>query len=159
MGREFGIAGRLVLRRRDRGTRCAVRFIAPVRMGAGVDFPQGVDVDVGVDLGGFHAGVAEHFLHIADVGSATVHVGGTGVAEKVAGAGFIDAAAFHEFLDPVAEIRGGDAGAVAAGHLRLEICLATATENRTTDGREWTQIRIIRLPICRRCRRLSIPSA
>jgi hypothetical protein len=39
----------------------------------------------------------------------------------MAGAGFLDAAALHEFLDPVAEIRGGDAGAVAAGHLRLQI--------------------------------------
>jgi hypothetical protein len=58
MGREFGIAGRLVLRRRDHGSRFAVRFIAPVRMGAGVDFAEGVDVDVGVDLGGFEAGVA-----------------------------------------------------------------------------------------------------
>jgi hypothetical protein len=29
-----------------------------MRMGAGVDFAEGVDVDVGVDLGGFEAGVA-----------------------------------------------------------------------------------------------------
>ena len=37
---------------------------------------EGVDVDVGVDLGGFEPGVAEHFLDVADVGAAAVHVGG-----------------------------------------------------------------------------------
>jgi RHS repeat-associated protein len=65
-----------------------------VRVGAGVDFAEGVDVDVGVDLGvdlgGFEAGVAEHFLDVADVGAAPVHVGGAGVAEEMAGAGMTD---------------------------------------------------------------------
>jgi hypothetical protein len=89
-----------------------------VRVGAGVDFAQGIDVDVGVDLGGFEAGVAEHFLDVAYVGAAPVHVGGAGVAEEMAGAGFFDAAALQEFLDPVAEVIGGDAGAVAAEEYR-----------------------------------------
>jgi hypothetical protein len=40
---------------------------------AGVDFSQGVDVDVGVDLRGVDAFVAEHFLDVADVGPAAVH--------------------------------------------------------------------------------------
>ena len=53
-----------------------------MRMGAGVDSAKGVDMDMCVDLGRFQAGVAEHFLNIADVGSAAVHVGGAGVAEK-----------------------------------------------------------------------------
>ena len=51
---------------------------------AAVDFAQGVDVDVSVDLRGFDAFVAEHFLHIADVGTATVHIGGTRMTPKVA---------------------------------------------------------------------------
>ena len=89
-----------------------------MRVAAGVDFAEGVDVDVGVDLGGFEAGVAEHFLDVADVGSAPVHVGGAGVAEEVAGAGLLDAAALHGFLDPVAEVGGGEAGAVAAEEQR-----------------------------------------
>jgi len=78
----------------------------------GVSFPQGLDVDMGVDLSGFHAFVAEHFLHVADVGSATVHVGGTGMPPKVAGAGFVDAAAFEQFFDPVAKVGGAEALAV-----------------------------------------------
>jgi hypothetical protein len=41
-------------------------------------------VDVSVDLRGFYAFVAEHFLHIADVGTATVHIGGTRMTPKVA---------------------------------------------------------------------------
>ena len=84
-----------------------------VGVGAGVDFCEFGDVDVGVDLGGFHAFVAQHFLHVADVGTAAMHVGGAGVAEEVAGAGFFDAAAFEEFFDPVAEVVGGVSLAVA----------------------------------------------
>ena len=50
-------------------------FQSPVRVAAGMDFLKGVDVDMGVNLRGFHPGVAEHFLHISDIGSAAVHVG------------------------------------------------------------------------------------
>jgi hypothetical protein len=64
-----------------------------VGVAAGVDFAQGVDVDVGVDLGGVDAFVAEHFLDVADVGTAAVHVGGTAVPPQMAGAGFVDSAA------------------------------------------------------------------
>ncbi len=92
-----------------------MRFIQPaVRMAAGVDFAQGVDMDVGVDLSRFHAGMAEHFLYVADVGPATVHVGGATVTPQMARAGFVDAAAFQELFDPVAKIGGADAHAVAA---------------------------------------------
>jgi hypothetical protein len=45
-----------------------------MRMTAGVDLRQRLDVDVGVDLGGFEAGVAQHFLHEADVRTIAVHV-------------------------------------------------------------------------------------
>ena len=87
-------------------------------MAAGVDVAEGVDVDVGVDLRGFHARVAEQFLDVADVGPAAVHVGRAGVAEEVAGAGLVDAALDHEFLEPVAKRAGGDARAVAAEEQR-----------------------------------------
>ena len=83
-------------------------------MGAGVDFSKSVDVDVRVNLGRFQTCVTQHFLNIANVGTTPVHVSGTGVAEEVAGAGFYDAAALHEFLDPVAEVGRCEAGAVAA---------------------------------------------
>ena len=85
-----------------------------VRMAAGVYLPQGVDVDVGVDLRGFHPGMAEHFLHVADVRPTPMHVGGAGVAEEVTGARLVDPTTDHEFLDPVAEVVGRKAGAVAA---------------------------------------------
>ncbi len=84
-----------------------------VRMAAGVDVAKGVDVDVdvGVDLRGFHARVAGHLmlpagrtfsaqpltrlfmsLHFIPgrsgcVRPVAVHVGRAGVAEEVAGAG------------------------------------------------------------------------
>ena len=92
-----------------------VRFVeTAVGVAAAVDFAQGVDVDVGVDLGGIDALVAEHFLHVTDVGSAPVHVGGATVSPQMTGAGFVDAAAFEEFFDPVAKVGGADACAVAA---------------------------------------------
>ena len=53
-------------------------------MAAGVDFAQGFDVDVSVNLGGFHALVAQHFLNIADVSPTAVHVRGTTVSPEVA---------------------------------------------------------------------------
>jgi hypothetical protein len=50
--------------------RLEVGFICgqtPVRVASGVDFGEGLDVDAGVDLSGFHAFVTEHFLHESDV--------------------------------------------------------------------------------------------
>ena len=43
-----------------------------------------VDVDLGVNLGCGDVGVAQHLLHIPDVGSAFKHQGGHGVTEQVA---------------------------------------------------------------------------
>ncbi len=54
-------------------------------MGSGVDFLQGLDGHLGVYLGGFEAGVAQHLLDEADIGSAFEHQGGHGVAEEVTG--------------------------------------------------------------------------
>ena len=42
------------------------------RMGPGVDFLQGLDRHLGVDLGGFEAGVAQHLLNETDVGAPSV---------------------------------------------------------------------------------------
>ena len=79
-----------------------------------MNLSKGFDVDVGVNLGRFHPGVAKHFLDVADVCPTSMHVGGAGVTEEVAGAGLVDPATDHEFFDPVAEVVGSDAGAVAA---------------------------------------------
>ena len=68
-----------------------------------MDFSQGFDVDMRVDLSRFEAFVTKHFLHVADVCTASVHVGRTGVAEEVAGASHVDAALFHEPFEPVAD--------------------------------------------------------
>lgn len=71
------------------------------------------DVEVGVDLGGVEAGVAEHFLDDPDVGTGLVHVGGAGMAEEVAGTGFGDSGEFESAAHPGAEVGGGEAGGVA----------------------------------------------
>ena len=82
-------------------------------MGAGVDFRQFADVEVGVDLGRLQAGVAEHLLHMPDVRAAEVHGGGAGMPEQVDRAGLVDAGAFEQAGDPGAKIGGGDGRAVA----------------------------------------------
>ena len=53
------------------------------RMGLVVDFAEVAPRDVGVDLGGGEAGVAEEFLDGAQVGAGLEQVGGEGVAERV----------------------------------------------------------------------------
>ena len=55
-------------------------------VGVGVDFLELLDGYVRIDLGGGEAGVAEHGLDVADVGSAFEHQGGHGVAKEVTGA-------------------------------------------------------------------------
>ena len=51
-------------------------------MGSGVDFLQSLDGHLGVNLGGFEAGVAQHLLNEADIGAPFEHQGGHGVAEN-----------------------------------------------------------------------------
>jgi hypothetical protein len=70
-------------------------------MAAGMDILQRPDAHVGVDLGGVEPGVAKHRLDVADVGAAFEHVGGTAVAEEVAGPWFADLGAFHHPGDPM----------------------------------------------------------
>ena len=51
-------------------------------------FVDGFEVvfdDVGVNLGGFDAAVTEHFLDVANAGSAAQHAGGAGVTQAVGG--------------------------------------------------------------------------
>ena len=79
-----------------------------------MDLAEGSDVDVGVNLSGFQAGVSEHFLDVADVGSADVHRGGAGVAEQMTGAFDGNPGELHLSSDPGAEVSGGDTGAVTA---------------------------------------------
>ncbi len=50
---------------------------------ASVDFAQSFDVDVGVNLRGFEAGVTQQLLHVANVRASAMHVGGAGVTEEV----------------------------------------------------------------------------
>ena len=82
-------------------------------MVAGVDLPEGLDADMGVNLRGVEAGVAEHFLDVADVRAVLMHVGGAGVAEQVRRAGLADPDPRHLLGDPSAEVGGGEGGAVA----------------------------------------------
>ena len=56
---------------------------APVGVGAGMDFRESLDVDVGVDLSGVKPGVTQHFLHIADVCPALMHIRCTRVTPQV----------------------------------------------------------------------------
>ena len=75
---------------------------------------EAFDGDPGVEGGGVGLGVAEELLDEAAVGPALEHVRGGGVAEEVATAGAVDPGGEEAFLDPVAEVAGGDALAVAA---------------------------------------------
>lgn len=86
---------------------------ATMRMTAGVDLAQGVDVDVSVDLRGLQTGMAQHFLNVADIRSSTMHVSGTGMTKEMAGAPHLDPAAPHQSLDPVAQRAGRNAGSIA----------------------------------------------
>ena len=107
-----------------------------MRMAAGVDFGESLDADVGVNLGGRELLVAEHlmlaaartlraslrsslsrsarFLYVSDVRAAFQHISGAGMTEPVARSKRRDAGLFHESGDPVAEIGGTEARAVAA---------------------------------------------
>jgi hypothetical protein len=102
----------------SRGWKLSVEIVATIEaavgMSPGVHLAQGVDVDVGVDLRGLHPLVPEHFLDVADVSAAAVHIGGAGMAKQVAGTGLVDAAAQKEFFDRIPQVGRGDSGAVAA---------------------------------------------
>ena len=52
-------------------------------MGLGVDGHQAVAVDLGIDLRGREAGVAEQLLDLAQIGARRQEVGGEGMAQRV----------------------------------------------------------------------------
>lgn len=72
---------------------------------------QELAVDVGVELGGAYAFVAEHGLYGTEVGTALEEVGGEGVAQGVGGDGTRDAGTGGQHLYGVEH---GDAREVLA---------------------------------------------
>ena len=72
---------------------------------------QELAVDVGVELGGAYAFVAEHGLYGTEVGTALEEVGGKGVAQGVGGDGACDAGTGGQHLYGVEH---GDAREVLA---------------------------------------------
>jgi hypothetical protein len=75
-------------------------------MAGGVDGLQLAQGDAGVDLGAGDVGVAEHLLHVADVGAAFEHQGRHRVAEQVTGAGLADARVAQVGADQAAQVLG-----------------------------------------------------
>ena len=67
----------------------AMWFVVDAGMGLGILFFEVGDRNVGIDLGGSHALVAQNFLHGAYVGSVVEHDGGKGVAQNM-GCAFSD---------------------------------------------------------------------
>lgn len=72
-------------------------------MGGGVDLPQFLDTDLGVNLGGGQVAVAQHHLDKADIRAIIQHMGGHGVAEQVAGFRLVDLGVVQVFLDEVGQ--------------------------------------------------------
>ena len=83
-------------------------------MRAGVDFLQGLDGNVGVNLRGLQAGVAKHGLDVTNVCAVLQHEGGEGVAEQVAAAGLAHPGSRDVPGDEGREVFDGD-GAAAVG--------------------------------------------
>ncbi len=79
------------------------------RMGLAVGFLEALDGDVGVDLGGGDAGVAEEFLDAAEIGAGVEHVSGEGVAELVGADVDGDAGVAEVFLEEFADADAGEA--------------------------------------------------
>jgi len=87
-------------------------------MGGGVDAGQMVEGDLGVELGGFQTAMAQQGLDDPDVGAALEHVGGAGVAEQVAGAGFFDLGLLEQAFDAGREGASAEAGALVGEEQR-----------------------------------------
>ena len=72
-----------------------------VGMATCMDFLQGFDTDVSVDLGGIEPCVSEHSLDMTNVRATVEHMGGAAMAEEVGGSGFAHSGLFHDAADPV----------------------------------------------------------
>lgn len=76
-----------------------------------VDLAEAAAGDVGVDLGGGEAGVAEEFLDGAEVGAVFQQVGGEGVAEGVGADVVLGAGSEDVAVDDAADAAGGERAA------------------------------------------------
>lgn len=82
-------------------------------MGAVIDLDEFSHGDLGVDLGGGKAGVAEELLDIAEVGSAREQVCSEGMAKRV-GRNIMDIGTLGDvFIDHAADAAGGEAASAA----------------------------------------------
>src|SRR5690606_20675893 len=123
-------AGRVLIRRpawiatvpASGGSRPALRFFAflalRARMGCVVDPGQVLEVQVGVDLGGGDVGVAEQFLHAAQVAGGFEQVAGEAVAQHVRVHVLEHALALGELADAHLHRALGDRLAAATGEDR-----------------------------------------
>ncbi len=76
-----------------------------------IHLPQPSPRDMGVDLGGGEAGVAEEFLDGAQVGAGLEQVGGEGVAQGVRADAMLSAGAQQMAMDDAADAAGGEGAA------------------------------------------------
>ena len=91
--------------------KCTLARGSGARVGLAVGFFQALDGDVGVDLGGGDAGVAEEGLNAAEIGAGVEHVGGEGVAQFVGADVKGDGGVAEVFFEEVTDGDGGDAAA------------------------------------------------
>src|SRR2546430_1117501 len=89
-------------------------------MGFFVDGPQSRGADVGVDLRGDEALVAEELLDAADVGAAVEQVGGKTVTEGMGRGAEVQAVELEVFEQHPMDAAGGEAAAEAVGEDRSE---------------------------------------
>lgn len=98
-----------------------------------VDLDQFFHRDLGVDLGGGEAGVAEEFLDVAEVGTASQQVRSERMSKRVRRDVVNVGASSNVFVDHAANGAGGYAAAAAMQEYRLFITLrgrAFVEENR-----------------------------
>ena len=87
-----------------------VRLICP-GMGFAVGFAESGRADVGVDLRGHQAFVAEQFLHAADVGAAVEEMRGEAVAQRMRRGAGVEAGEFQVFFQHPGHAARGQAAA------------------------------------------------
>ena len=83
-------------------------------MGLVVDQGEMLEIQVGIDLSGGQAGMAQHLLHRAQIAGGLQHVGGEGMAQGVGMHMGRDAMSRRQPLQGQAHRRGADAAAAGA---------------------------------------------
>jgi len=129
LGRVLGVGGR------GQGDRGGIG----AGVGGVVDLFHAIGGQVGVDLGGGEALVAEEFLDAAEVGAVVEQVGGEAVAEGVGADAGVEAGHDQILVELAADGAGGDGGAVfveedAAGQWAGRIRLAGAVFEVALEG-------------------------